>query len=185
MVNRANCVICPMSFGTIQRCVIPHFIVFCFLSPFIGVWTVFLSESQLVPFQGGFIHESRMNFRWITVSQFTVLIYCITIIVVCICSLISMICMSRIRSENKHTEQSMTASALFMSILYVFALSIEIYSSQAHHSSLEMFEFWRAISSFSFDILVVCPPVVMLCLNVRLRVDTFARHIDNVSTSPK
>uniref|UniRef100_A0A1I7TFK0 Serpentine receptor class gamma n=2 Tax=Caenorhabditis tropicalis TaxID=1561998 RepID=A0A1I7TFK0_9PELO len=93
--------------------------------------------------------------------------------------------MSRIRPENKYTEQSLTASAIFMSILYVFALSIDIFSFYSHHSSLEMFEFWRALSLFSFDLLVVCPPVVMLCLNVRLRVDAFSRDVDNVSSSPK
>ncbi|EFP11039.1 CRE-SRG-30 protein [Caenorhabditis remanei] len=187
IVNRANCVICPMSVGTIQKCVIPHVIMFSFLSPFIGVWTAFLSESQFIPFQGGFIHESKMTFHWITVPNFSVIISFITIVTVCICSLICMICVSRTRSENRHTEQSLTASAICMSIFYVFALSMEIYFHQSHASSLEMFEFWRALSAFSFDILVVCPPVIMLCLNVRLRVDAFPQNntIENTLSSPK
>ncbi|CCD72938.1 Serpentine receptor class gamma-30 [Caenorhabditis elegans] len=183
VVNRANNVICVKSFGTIQSCIIPHVIVFCILCPLLGVWTAFLSDSRFVPFQGGFIHETMMEYHWITVSQFSVIISSITIVTVCICSVISMLCISRTHAENKHTEQSLTASALAMSIFYVFALSMNIYCQKAHASSLEMLEFWKALTAFAFDIILVCPPVIMLCLNVRLRINVFS--VDTRPTSPK
>ncbi|PIC27746.1 hypothetical protein B9Z55_019909 [Caenorhabditis nigoni] len=185
MINRANSVLCPMTFTTIQKCIIPHVVIFSILTPSIGVWTVFLSDSQFVPFQGGFTPETKMSFNWITVSQFSAIISSITIGVVVTCSLISMICMSRTRSENKHTQQSLTASALCQSIFYVLVLSMEIYFNKSKPSSIETAEFWKALTAFSFDILLVLPPIIMLCLNVRLRVDVFARDSGNPLNSPK
>ncbi|ULT90365.1 hypothetical protein L3Y34_008601 [Caenorhabditis briggsae] len=170
---------------TIQRCIIPHVVIFSILTPSIGVWTVFLSESQFVPFQGGFTPETKMAYNWITVSQFSVIISSITICVAVICSLISMVCMSRTRSENKHTQQSLTASALCQSIFYVLVHSMEIYFHKSKPSSLETAEFWNALTAFSFDILLVSPPIIMLCLNVRLRVDVFVGDSGNPLTSPK
>ncbi|PIC27748.1 hypothetical protein B9Z55_019909 [Caenorhabditis nigoni] len=169
----------------IQKCIIPHVVIFSILTPSIGVWTVFLSDSQFVPFQGGFTPETKMSFNWITVSQFSAIISSITIGVVVTCSLISMICMSRTRSENKHTQQSLTASALCQSIFYVLVLSMEIYFNKSKPSSIETAEFWKALTAFSFDILLVLPPIIMLCLNVRLRVDVFARDSGNPLNSPK
>ncbi|CAO4380170.1 unnamed protein product [Caenorhabditis nigoni] len=155
MINRANSVLCPMTFTTIQKCIIPHVVIFSILTPSIGVWTVFLSDSQFVPFQGGFTPETKMSFNWITVSQFSAIISSITIGVAVTCSLVSMICMSRTRSENKHTQQSLTASALCQSIFYVLVLSMEIYFNKSKPSSIETAEFWKALTAFSFDILLV------------------------------
>uniref|UniRef100_A0A8R1E0M1 Serpentine receptor class gamma n=1 Tax=Caenorhabditis japonica TaxID=281687 RepID=A0A8R1E0M1_CAEJA len=91
--------------------------------------------------------------------------------------------MWRTSSENKSIEQSLTASALCMSIFYVVVLSMEIYFYENRPETMEMAEFWKALVEFAFDILVICPPVIMLCLNIRLRVDVFYQKNYDTTTN--
>ncbi|CAI2353612.1 unnamed protein product [Caenorhabditis sp. 36 PRJEB53466] len=185
MFNRASCVLFPTSHGTIYNCIFYHMLLLASLCPLIGMLPIFISDSQFIPFQGGFIHESRMKLNWMNLNQFTLVISVITLVIIFLCSFVCLLCMSRAREEHKYTEQCLTAFALSMSIFYVLALSIGIFFQQMHASSLEMAEFWKALTMFSFDILLVCPPVIMLILNVRLRMDVFQRNTDQTPNSAK
>ncbi|CAI2347638.1 unnamed protein product [Caenorhabditis sp. 36 PRJEB53466] len=152
----------------------PIAIAIVLLTPFLVIWNVIISDAFPAPIFGGFTLTYSKRVRWASLSLFQMSLMLLAVSITVASTLVTLLKMRRLENRLKSSERTLCLASFYISAGFLaaalFQASLHAFSYFAFvgitAASTDLFYF---LQGFSFDVLNVGSPIVMLFLSAQLR----------------
>uniref|UniRef100_A0A1I7UMI6 Serpentine receptor class gamma n=1 Tax=Caenorhabditis tropicalis TaxID=1561998 RepID=A0A1I7UMI6_9PELO len=167
-VNRMTCVLAPLRYSQIWRRFIPFALFIISTSPFLVIWNVIISKTFPVSLFGGFALAYSKRVRWASLSLFQMIFMSISLVITVFTTSITLYQMRKLENRLKNSEKTLCFASFYMSTAFLSAALFQSYFAffNISASSTNLLYFLQA---FSFDILNIGSPIVMILISGQLR----------------
>ncbi|CAP35111.1 Protein CBR-SRG-5 [Caenorhabditis briggsae] len=167
-VNRMTCVLAPLRYAQIWRRFIPFAIGIIVFSPFLVIWNVLISYTFPVSIFGGFTLAYSKKVRWASLSLFQMIFMMISLLITIFTTTITLYKMRKLENRLKSSERTLCFASFYMSAAFLSAAVFQSYFAffNIAAASTDLIYF---LQGFSFDVLNVGSPIVMILISGQLR----------------